>query len=145
MNDATQRRDPPARRLDANAHFAHLLDDGGVTVHDGGSAFWRRLAAGELPDIDRGRLITAGYSETDWSSWERHPAGDEIVMLLDGEATLVIESPDGAEYDVALAGSGSYAVVPRGCWHTLRVHAPCRTLIVTPGRGTEHRPVGSGE
>jgi hypothetical protein len=30
---------------------------------------------------------------------------------------------------------------PPNVWHTARVHEPGRALFITPGRGTEHRPV----
>ncbi len=77
------------------------------------------------------------FSE-DWSTWERHPAGDELVVLLEGEVTLVLEQPEGEEA-VSLNNSGDFVIVPQGVWHTARTSAGARMLFVTPGEGTENR------
>jgi hypothetical protein len=31
--------------------------------------------------------------------------------------------------------------VPRGTWHTTKVHAPSSMLFITPGEGTQNRPL----
>lgn len=124
-------------------HVAHLAPDGRVNLHPGGALFWRRLMGGELAELDTGRVVTSGESSADWDSWEMHPAGDEFVLLLSGRAELLVKAADGsrAQEVVALDGAGAFAVVPRGCWHTLRVLSPCRTLFITAGAGTQHRPL----
>jgi len=33
--------------------------------------------------------------------------------------------------------------VPQGAWHTAKTHVPTTMLFLTPGKDTEHRPVGS--
>lgn len=78
------------------------------------------------------------FSE-DWDKWERHPDGDEVVLLLEGQVTFVIETADGEDH-VALDTPCEYAIVPRGCWHTAKVGGPTKLLFLTPGAGTEHRP-----
>jgi mannose-6-phosphate isomerase-like protein (cupin superfamily) len=75
----------------------------------------------------------------DWSTWEMHPRGEEVVMLLSGSATLVLEV-DGDERRVQLSEGGSYVVVPRGAWHRAETSEPTAMLFITPGEGTEHRP-----
>lgn len=75
------------------------------------------------------------FSES-WSMWERHPAGDEIVMLLSGRATLVLKTDEGEEV-VTLETAGAYVIVPKGVWHTAKVSEPTRMLFITPGEGTE--------
>lgn len=88
----------------------------------------------------RGRwLMSQHSSDKPWSSWERHPAGDEIVYLLSGDVTVVLEV-DGAEKEVRLSRAGSYAIVPRNTWHTARPHEKSEMLFITPGEGTENRP-----
>ena len=77
-----------------------------------------------------------------WSTWERHPAGEEVVMLLSGAATLVLEE-SGQERTVPLDEPGAYVLVPRNTWHTARTTLPTTLLFLTPGAGTEHRPVGA--
>ena len=54
-------------------------------------AYERRFAA----DGDEGRLVTTFRSETSWSRWERHPAGEEVVVLLSGRIDLVQRTGDG--------------------------------------------------
>ena len=42
----------------------------------------------------KGRLLVSSFTfESDWSTWEIHPAGDEIVCLLSGDVTLVLTIP----------------------------------------------------
>ena len=87
-----------------------------------------------------GHVLLSTYAfGTDWPSWERHPAGDEIVCLLSGDVRLVLER-EGGEEVVHLHRPGTYVVVPKGTWHTARTSVPTRMLFVTPGAGTENRP-----
>jgi uncharacterized cupin superfamily protein len=85
-----------------------------------------------------GRLVVLGRSSADWTVWERHPAGDELVVLVDGRMTLVQER-DGAEVRIPMV-AGTAAINPKGVWHTADVDEPARVLYVTPGLGTGHRP-----
>ena len=88
----------------------------------------------------RDHVLVSTYAfDADWPSWERHPAGDEIVCLLSGNVRLVLER-DGGEEIVQLSEPGTYVVVPKGTWHTARTSVPTRMLFVTPGEGTENRP-----
>jgi quercetin dioxygenase-like cupin family protein len=79
-----------------------------------------------------------GTGDSSWTTWERHPAGEELVVVLDGHMTLIQELEDG-ERRVELH-AGEAIINPRNVWHTSDLDEPCRTLFVTPGRGTEHRP-----
>lgn len=83
-------------------------------------------------------LVSSFEFDADWATWEKHPAGDEIVILLSGAATLVLDL-SGDHRSVALETPGSYAVVPRGIWHTARTNQPTRMLFITPGEGTLNR------
>ena len=93
---------------------------------------------GDRADLQEGRLVTAAHWKEDWSVWERHPAGDEIVFVLWGRADLILEE-DGGERIVPLP-SGHACIVPRGVWHTARVPEPTNALAITRGAGAEHRP-----
>lgn len=77
--------------------------------------------------------------DKDWDSWEKHPYGDEIVILLSGHMTFVLEMEQG-DRTVELRVAGDYVVVPRDTWHTARTHDSSCMMFVTPGEGTEHRP-----
>jgi uncharacterized cupin superfamily protein len=101
--------------------------------------FWPRLMAGELGDFHREYLVTTSAFTASWTSWERHPLGDEIVCLLSGHVTLVQETPAGATR-IEMDRPGQFAVNPRGTWHTADVHAESLMLFITAGEGTEGRP-----
>jgi mannose-6-phosphate isomerase-like protein (cupin superfamily) len=83
-------------------------------------------------------LVSTHEFNADWPTWEIHPSGDEIVVLLSGTATLVLREDD-SEARVQLAGPGAYVVVPRNTWHTARVSGTTRMLFITRGEGTENR------
>jgi len=104
-----------------------------------GSDFWPRLMSGQLGTFHHEYLVTTFSYDKDWPNWERHPNGDEIVMLLEGSTTLVLEI-EGSEKLVTLNESCAYVIVPRGTWHTSRTRSACRMLFITAGEGTEHRP-----
>ena len=91
-------------------------------------------------DGDEGRLVCITVQERTWDTWERHPAGEELVVVLSGHIEL-LQEVDGEQHVVAL-GPGEAVVNPAGVWHTARVQEPGQALFVTPGRGTEHRPAG---
>jgi mannose-6-phosphate isomerase-like protein (cupin superfamily) len=84
-------------------------------------------------------LVSCHSFDKDWSGWERHPAGDEIVCLLSGDVQMVFER-DGGEEVVRLSSPGSFVVVPKGVWHIARTRTATQMLFVTPGQDTEHRP-----
>ena len=103
--------------------------------------FWPRLINGELGTFHDEYLVTLLEHPSDWGSWERHPAGDEIVVLLEGAATFVLDR-GGRHEETALDAPGDYVIVPRGTWHTARIRKPARMLFITPGEGTETRGAG---
>lgn len=92
-----------------------------------------------------GHVLVSQYSFSDsWPTWEIHPHGDELVTLIAGSATMVLDTPEG-ERTVPLAEAGDYVVVPRNTWHTARVDGPCTLLFVTPGQDTENREAGTNQ
>ena len=100
--------------------------------------FLARYSAEHEADGAEGRLVLMGSSDASWTSWERHPAGEELVVVVSGRLTLIQEI-DGAERRTEMR-EGEAIVNQRNVWHTADIHEPCRTLFVTPGLGTEHRP-----
>jgi len=93
----------------------------------------RRLMVSE-----KGRLLSVLSMAADWTNWEMHPAGDEILFMLEGKATFILDLPDGLK-EIAL-NSGRLLVIPKGVWHTAKVSEPARLLAITAGLGTQHRP-----
>lgn len=84
-----------------------------------------------------GRLVSLLPHTSDWETWERHPAGDELVVALSGRIIVIHDRTEG-EHRVELS-AGRALVNPRGVWHTADVLEPGEALYITPGLGTEHR------
>lgn len=97
-----------------------------------------KYEADTVADGVEGRLVMISTSETSWPSWERHPSGEELVVLLSGHLILIQDADGGRRRIEMLAGDA--AINPKGIWHTADVDEPSRALFITPGRGTEHRP-----
>ena len=72
---------------------------------------------------------------------ERHPDGDELLVLLSGRVSVVLEEDDG-DRTVELA-PGQGLIVPRGVWHRVVLHEESRLVHVTPGPGGDHRPLAA--
>jgi mannose-6-phosphate isomerase-like protein (cupin superfamily) len=98
--------------------------------------FWATI--GQRSDLQRGRLLTSFRHEADWTSWERHPTGDELVYLVDGSATIHLD--DGTDVTSHRLAPRQAVLVPAGTWHTADVHEPGHVLVLTWGEGTENRP-----
>ena len=62
--------------------------------------------------------------------WESHPAGDELIHILDGTATLEMLGTEGLQ-SFALS-AGMIAVNPRGAWHRFSSVDGVTLLAVTP-------------
>lgn len=120
--------------------YVHFREGGAADAIPVSASFWTELAAGAHPRLEQGRLMTAFTFSESWPTWERHPAGEELVLLLSGAATLVLEEA-GQERAVELTRAGCYVLVPANVWHTARTAVSTTMLFVTPGAGTEHRPV----
>lgn len=90
-------------------------------------------------DGTEGRLVSLYSFSAPWDAWERHPAGDEVVVCVSGEIRLVQEV-DGGEPHVVTLQAGEYAINPPGVWHTADVVDQATCLFITAGFGTEHRP-----
>jgi len=90
-------------------------------------------------DGAEGRLVALFRFEEPWTSWEMHPAGDEVVCCLQGQMTLHQELADGSKATHEL-GPGEYAINPPGAWHTADANGPVVALFITTGKDTTHRP-----
>ena len=72
--------------------------------------------------------------------WEMHPNGDEIVSLLSGSVTFLLQEAQGTQ-TIELDKNGEYVLVRKGTWHTAKTRGACRMLFLTPGEGTQHRQI----
>ncbi len=103
-----------------------------------GMDWYADYAARTMADGAEGRLVSYYDFSENWTSWEMHPAGDELVVCTAGSIRLIQEHPDGMRTEVTL-GPGDYAVNPPGVWHTADVEGRASALFITAGLGTEHR------
>ncbi|HYR66167.1 MAG TPA: cupin domain-containing protein [Reyranella sp.] len=117
--------------------YIHLRPDDSALAIEGGAKFWAGVEGRH--DLDHGRLMGSTGQNADWNHWERHPAGDEILVLLSGELELVLDTERGEER--ASLKAGQTFIVPKGVWHRGIVKKPGQLMFLTPGSGTEHRPV----
>lgn len=119
--------------------YVHLGPDGSAVPLQVTSTFWEELASGAFARLGPGRLVSTYDFTENWSSWEKHPAGEELVILLAGAMELIL-SIDGREEGVSLTGPGQFLLVPRDTWHTANVQRCAQALFITPGEGTQNRP-----
>jgi len=132
--------------IDLMKNYLLLEPDATAVLLPGGGDFWSQLMSGDAADpgirrlmvSEKGRLLSVLSMAADWTNWEMHPAGDEILFMLEGKATFILDLPDGLK-EIAL-NSGRLLVIPKGVWHTAKVSEPARLLAITAGLGTQHRP-----
>jgi mannose-6-phosphate isomerase-like protein (cupin superfamily) len=125
--------------FDPSATYVCLAPSGDASTIEVTPEFWATI--GSRADLADGRLVAAFESDEDWSHWEMHPHGEEVLVLLSGRMAFVLEAPGGeaGETRVDLL-EGRAFVVPRGVWHRAIVEMPSKLLSISYGRGTRHRP-----
>jgi quercetin dioxygenase-like cupin family protein len=77
----------------------------------------------------------SGYA-TDTPIWERHPAGDELLHVLEGGLDVTTLTADGPVQ--AGVPAGALFVCRRGLWHWAKPRGHTSVLSLTPGEGTAH-------
>ena len=122
--------------LDLSKTYLHLIGETVAQPVEVTPDFWPTL--GQRTELHAHRLMMRFDFSGDWPTWEIHPDGDEVVVQLTGEMTLILDLPDGPSSQLLRAGEA--AVIPKGIWHTADVPSPCSALFVTHGRGTENKP-----
>ncbi len=105
----------------------------------GEMAWYEAYGARHDGDGKEGRLVSVHRFTADWTSWEMHPEGDEVVYCISGAVTLHQEFSDGTVKQVTVT-SGEYAINPPGVWHTADIAGEAEVLFITAGLGTQHRP-----
>ena len=81
-----------------------------------------------------GAIFVAHYAGN--SEWERHGNGDEIVMVIEGDTTLILLIDD-EEVPHHLSAS-EFLVVPQGIWHRFETPTGVKVMSVTP-QPTDHQ------
>ncbi|WP_251863324.1 cupin domain-containing protein [Achromobacter sp. Marseille-Q4962] len=129
---------PAPEAFDWLEHFLALDAGGGVR----GIGKLKRLAPHEGWLV--GVKAAASDADVHGHVWERHPAGDEVLFVLEGRVVLTLLDGEEREHDLLL-DTRRGAIVPRGVWHRLHIACPARILFVTPGQGSEHRRAGAAQ
>lgn len=124
--------------FDPQTTYVQLGHEGTAMQVPGGDAFWA-MPPDEIGSAVIGWLVSEFLFSSDWPTWEMHPNGDEFVYLLSGSVELLLE--EAHEVRSLRLTAPSAVVVPRGVWHTAKIHEPSRMLHVTMGNGTETRAV----
>ncbi len=129
---------PLATAADIAARLAVLAGPPRLAAHD------LRAALRDLPELGMRFLAPLGEATvvvsrfaTQTPIWERHPAGDELLHVLEGELDVTILTERGPER--ATVPAGGLFVCRRGLWHWPRPRGTVSLLSVTPGAGSEHR------
>ena len=87
----------------------------------------------KLSDYRNGGIFITHYSGN--SEWERHPNGDELVQVIEGETTLIL-LVNGNQTSNTLR-EGELLVVPKGIWHRFKTPKGVKVMTITP-QPTEH-------
>ncbi|WP_285712194.1 cupin [Erythrobacter oryzae] len=103
-----------------------------------GMEWYAGYGARHAADGAEGRLVSQYTFTESWTSWEMHPAGDEVVICTHGAMVLVQEFGDGRVVTTPLS-AGEYAINPAGVWHTADVAESATAIFITAGEGTQHR------
>ena len=90
-------------------------------------------AFAKLSEYRDGGVFIAHYAGN--SEWERHPKGDELVLVIEGETTLILLS-NNVEIPHRL-GKHELLVVPRNMWHRFETPLGVKVMAVTP-QPTDH-------
>jgi mannose-6-phosphate isomerase-like protein (cupin superfamily) len=88
----------------------------------------RKGSGARLAAYRDGGLFTTKFAGK--GHWESHLAGDELIHILDGAATLEIVGEDGPQ-SFALS-AGMVAVIPQGKWHRFHSSEGVTLMTATP-------------
>jgi len=83
-----------------------------------------------------GNIFSAKFSGN--GAWERHPNGDELVQVVEGETKFHIITEEGRQTHTLKAGM--LVIVPQGLWHRFEAPDGVCLLTATP-KPTEHLTV----
>src|SRR6266481_1172453 len=116
--------------IDLNAELAKLTMFRGRTPQS--TMAERKGSAARLASYRDGGLSVTKFGGK--GHWEAHLAGDELIYVLDGAATLEILGEDGPPQSFALR-AGMIAVNPQGAWHRFQSSDGVTLMAATPFPG----------
>ena len=90
-------------------------------------------AFAEVVPYRDGAVYVSYYSGS--SEWERHPNGDEVVMVLEGTTTVVLLG--NASEERHFLAVNELVVIPVGVWHRFEASDRLKVMTITP-QPTDH-------
>ena len=130
-------------RLEKNP--VHLGLDASAVIEPeftGDMHWYAQYSERHAADGAEGRLVSMHHFTENWTSWEMHPKGAEVVICTAGAITLIQEFPDNLPDNPkarTTIRAGEFVINPPGFWHTADVDGTASALFITAGEGTEHR------
>src|ERR1700689_3947125 len=92
MDNASMGTNPPPIAVDLGRdRLIHFADDLAVEPISADSSFWTH-GASQRTEFAEGRVMCVSDYKATWSWWERHPVGDELVLVLAGEVDFLIKT-----------------------------------------------------
>lgn len=91
-------------------------------------------AFAQVAEFGNGAIYVGHYSGS--SEWERHPHGDELVLVLAGSTTIVLMR-DSTEEKIELKEL-ELVIIPTGTWHRFQDSSQLKVLTITPP-STDHQ------
>ena len=116
--------------IDLNAELAKLTMFRGRTPQS--TMADRKGSAARLASYRDGALTATKFAGK--GHWEAHLAGDELIYIVDGTATLEIVCDDGPPKSFELR-AGMIAVNPQGAWHRFQSSEGVTLMTATPFPG----------
>ena len=98
-----------------------------------------RLLSGQdqprlLGSLDNATIMVTKFSGL--APWERHPDGDELILVLEGGGDITVLTDSGPVRSELRPGR--LFVCPKGLWHRAHADPGMTALYVTPLAGGEH-------
>lgn len=138
MNIRLFKRDPELDPIDLSQTYTLLHPTGDVEKVKGGEEFWKTPRS--IHDrVGQHWLFSEQHYQNDWKEWKMHPAGDEIIYLLDGSINVIIEQAN-LTNTLKLRSSG-VVTIPRQVWYRIEVLDPCHVLNISRELNTKHRQI----
>jgi mannose-6-phosphate isomerase-like protein (cupin superfamily) len=91
----------------------------------------RRLPEGHL----LGAFEISSCDDLHSDTWEMHPAGDEVLIMLKG--ALRVDYSDGSLRGTSSLESGHGMLIPKGVWHRLVLRERGVLLVLSAPQGTQ--------
>lgn len=128
--------DPHPSVFSLKDHIIHLSSAGAIRSHASGVGFFQLAMAN--PELMQGYVFSlhhaANSAAVHYPTWEMHPEGDELLILLSGSLSAEFRHQEGQSTEVLSCHTAS--IVPAGIWHRLIVHEPSVLIAITPRQGT---------